>query len=117
MINLDTLGIATLAVDRRSSRELQCLAQATAYNSGINLQSVLLRDITGDWEPFQRAGTRVLGFHSVNKNNIYDLHTGRDQRSLVDDIELQKSYGLIANTLEALDHGLDLLVMQDQKPE
>lgn len=113
MINLDTLGIASLAVDRRSSHELHCLAQATAHNAGFNLQSVLLGDITGDWEPFQRAGTRVLGFHSVNKKNIYDLHNSRDQRSLINDVELQKSYGLIANMLEALDRGLDLLVMQD----
>ena len=113
MINLDTLGISTLTVDRRSHPELVCLAQAAADNVDMGLPVVLLRDISSDWAPFKRAGVNVLSFHSVTRSNRYDLHTHRDQRALVDDGVLQQSYKVIANTLDALDHGMDTLLMQD----
>ena len=110
MINIDTVGLIPLRVDRRSAKKLQCVAISAAESLGIELTRVRLDETTGDWQSFRRAGVDTLNFHSLNKPMIAMLHTYRDRRDLVDDDQFISAYMVIANTISALDHGVDLTI-------
>ena len=91
-----------------SVKKLQCVAISAAESLGIELTRVRLDETTGDWQSFRRAGVDTLNFHSLNKPMIAMLHTYRDRRDLVDDDQFISAYRVIANTISALDHGVDV---------
>jgi Zn-dependent M28 family amino/carboxypeptidase len=103
MLNVDTVGIESLQMDRRGSPNLRCVGRAVASALGTPLSEFIDRSTTGDWEPFARFGIESLSFNAVNRENLLLLHTHRDNRSLVDDDLFQNSFRVIAGTLSAID--------------
>lgn len=103
MINIDTLGVTDLRIDRRSDKHLQCLTLAVAEGLELPAQTVRLDETVGDWQPFHRAGVPVLQFFSLSERTLSLLHTYRDNEKLVDPRRLQEAFQVIAATIAYLD--------------
>ncbi|MDA0977684.1 MAG: M28 family peptidase [Proteobacteria bacterium] len=110
MVNIDTIGLDSLAVDRRGDHSLNCLAESLAVTQGEELRQTRIRDMTGDWVPFRYAGVPVISFHSLKAGDMSSLHTFRDRESLLNRSLLESSYQVIAQTLSAIDYAVDLTV-------
>jgi Zn-dependent M28 family amino/carboxypeptidase len=113
MVNIDTVGVGALRLDYRSSPELACVARAVGDTHDVPLPSPRLSNMAGDWEPFMAKGIPVLHFHSLDDRSMGMLHTYRDRRDLVNDRRLSQALGIIAGTISALDHGIDLTLSVD----
>lgn len=110
MLNVDTIGVSTLSLDRRADDRLNCLTFAIADQLGTEVRTTLVRDMTGDWESFSDAGVPILTFHSVNQHEMKKLHTYHDKASLVDERRLNESFRVIAETLSALNHSVETTI-------
>ena len=84
MINIDTLGLGPIVVDKRSDESLNCLATNIAGELGIDVEFSNWDDITGDWEPFKQQGIPVLNLSSINRKTIHRIHNQRDREGNVD---------------------------------
>jgi hypothetical protein len=108
MINLDTLGLSTTKVERKTSDpELLCLL----------LRSVLLLDSpvalinadgvgTSDFAPFKKAGIPVLSIHSITQKTFKVLHSAQDELAVIDRDAYYETYRLISVYLALLDERL-----------
>ena len=117
VINVDTIGIDELALDYRSDASLACVAKSSAAALGLALDTRKLEDMSGDSLPFKQIGIPTLHFHSLNAQTIRYLHTYRDKRERVDDKLLTQAFNVIASTISALDHRMDLEVFDPQDIE
>ena len=97
MINIDTLGLGSLKVDIRSDRGLKCIAERIASDIGGQLSPSLLRESTGDWEPFDRQGIAVLSLHSLDRRLIGKLHTRKDSWPAIAENRMQEAWRLLLN--------------------
>lgn len=104
LINIDTLGIRSLAYDSGSDPWLACAARQVASAQNIDIMGRRLADMSGDWLPFKRAGIPSLHLHALDADAMKYLHTYRDRRELVDDEKLQRAFTVIADLLAVLDN-------------
>ena len=88
VINVETIVTDSLAIDKRGAESLKCMTQAVAHQLDTEVRTTHIKKMSGDWEPFRRAGIPTLNFHSLNKQSITLLHTYRDNRPLVDSAKL-----------------------------
>lgn len=110
MLNIDTLGLGDLRIDNRTDVRLQCVAASVAAALNTKLNKNRFKETTGDWEPFDRIDVPTLHFDSLNAQSITILHSYRDRRGQVDEEKLINAYEVIANTLAALDHSVDMTI-------
>lgn len=103
MINIDTLGIGPVTIDRRSEPVLQCAASGVAGVLGIESRSNRLHESTSDWEPFNKKGVPFLNFHSMDRRSFTIVHTNRDRRRAINDAQLDQAWQVILNSLVYLD--------------
>lgn len=108
MVNIDTVGIRDLVIDRKSSRRLQCIARGIAASMDVEVNTRYLPKTSGDWAPFAKQQIPTLNFHSMQSADLHRIHTSRDRAGLVDAEKLNAAYGVILNTLLELDRGLDM---------
>lgn len=103
MINIDTLGLGSLKVDRRSNGMLKCLVEHLADDSGIKSSQILLPGITGDWEPFMLKGIPVLSIHSLDRRSIKIVHTRKDSLRSISIDRLEEAWRILFNLQRYLD--------------
>lgn len=110
MINVDTLGLKPVVIDKQSSPGLACLARNTAQALDVEFSQSRWNKIVGDWEPFARVGIPVLNLHSVDARNIHRIHSRKDTRANVDVDLMEEAYDLVLNVI------LNLSAAHVQKP-
>ncbi len=106
MVNLDTFGIGTTAVDKRSDRQLMCVASTVAQALDIELESRLLHVSIGDWVPFRSRGVPVLNLNSLDQRGLELIHTRRDRYQAINSEQLRESWRIVANIVINLDQVL-----------
>jgi len=62
-----------------------------------------LREISGDWEIFRRAGIPVINFHSMERKDLRLVHTSRDRLDQLDLEQFKQDYLYLLSYLESLD--------------
>jgi Iap family predicted aminopeptidase len=108
MINLDTLGLAPMQVDSRSSGKLKQKLNCAAHNAGLEVAPHrLYRWITGDWEPFAVAGIPTLNLHSLSLYRSRLIHSSRDTINIVDAGDYYNSFRLVRQMLLELDASIN----------
>lgn len=108
MVNLDTLGLGALKVEKRASDpRLLC------YMLGAQLlldQPIELVNVDGvgtsDFAPFRDAGIPALSIHSIAQRTLRVLHTRRDTLDAIDRDAYYQGYRAIALYLGLLDSNL-----------
>jgi hypothetical protein len=108
MINVDTLGLGTVKIDSRSDERLKCQTKNLADELGIELETVALPTITGDWEPFRRKNIPVLSMHSLDRQSLQVVHSRKDSRRAMSEERLEDAWLLLLN----LQLNLDQLVIR-----
>lgn len=104
MINVDTLGVDVVTVDKRSDNDLECLAHSVANATGIGVRALNVRQTTGDWEPFKARGVPVLNLHALDRRSaLTQVHSRRDRREAVDDALFDDAWRLVLNVVVNLD--------------
>ncbi len=108
MLNLDTLGLAPVQADPRSApllrEKLGCLANRTGLAVA---PGILNRWLSGDWEPFRKAGIPVLSLHSLSRDRSRLIHSESDSIDIVNPAHYTSSFLLIRQLLVELDTTLD----------
>jgi hypothetical protein len=99
MINVDTLGLKPVVIDKRSTPWLACLASDTGQALNIEYSQSRWDKLAGDWEPFARSGTPVLNLHSVDTRTIRRIHSRKDTQANVDIRLLEEAYHLVLNVI------------------
>jgi hypothetical protein len=108
MINVDTLGLGTVKIDNRSHENLTCQIENLADELGIELETVSLPTITGDWEPFRRKNIPVLSMHSLDRQSLQVVHSRKDSRQAISEERLEDAWLLLLN----LQRNFDQLVIR-----
>ncbi|XOV88556.1 MAG: M28 family metallopeptidase [Pseudomonadota bacterium] len=103
MINIDTLGLGPVTIDRRSDPTLACQAHRVARLMAIAVRSNNLPETVGDWRVFRRAGVPVLNLHSLDRAGLRVVHTRRDRAETVNLAAVNDGYRVALQTLRALD--------------
>ena len=99
MINIDTIGLRSLLIDRKSDPVLSCKAQAISNSLGHEFGFSSWRMLTGDSEIFIAKGIPVLNIHSVDRQTIRRIHNRRDRPGNVEIRYLEETFNLLLNLL------------------
>jgi Iap family predicted aminopeptidase len=105
MINLDTLGLQSMIITGESDRALACQTATIARSLKIPASIQSSSKITGDWEPFVKAGIPAVGLHSVTKHTIKRIHHRRDRAGNVDLRLLEDAYQIALNLISLVSGG------------
>jgi hypothetical protein len=108
MVNLDTVGLGALKVEKRASDP-----RLVCYMLGARLlldQPPELVNVDGvgtsDFLPFRDAGIPALSIHSIAQKTLRVLHTRRDTLAAIDRDAYYQGYRSIALLLALLDSNL-----------
>lgn len=102
MINIDTIGLRSLLIDKKSAPQLRCLTQAIAESLGYEYDFSNWSLLTGDAQPFLDRDIPVLNIHSVDRKTIGQIHGRRDRAGNVDRRLLDEAYRLVLNVIANL---------------
>ncbi|MBD3649487.1 MAG: hypothetical protein HUJ31_19000, partial [Pseudomonadales bacterium] len=91
--------------DPRSSDGLLCLARDISREAGIDVEFRTVHEITGDWEPFKRAGVDVINFHSLDRRSLRTLHSHRDRLENISRQKLDDAWRMAMSIVVSLDAG------------
>lgn len=100
MINLDTIGLTDLIIDRDSDPKLACQAKSLAAQLDIPVRTQFWRELSSDWQRFAAKGIPAIGFHSVTKRTLSRIHHRRDKAGNVDIEHLQNAFVLTIGLID-----------------
>lgn len=110
MVNLDTLGLGSVKVEKRASDpELLCymLGSMLLLDAPVGLMNAD-RVGTSDFAPFRKAGIPAISIHSITQDTLHVLHTESDRLSALDRDAYYETYRVVALYLALLDRNLAL---------
>ena len=108
MVNLDTLALGTLKVERRGADPtLLCYMLGSRALLDLPIELVNVDRVgTSDFAPFRAAGIPVLSVHSIGQAKLRVLHSKDDTLAALDREAYYASYRVLALYLALLDGNL-----------
>jgi Iap family predicted aminopeptidase len=109
MVNLDTLGLGSMKVEKRGSDPaLLCYLLGTILLLDANVQLVNVDGVgTSDFLPFRKAGIPAISIHSIAQDTLRVLHSADDTLAALDRAAYYETYRVVALYLAVLDENLE----------